>query len=269
MLAERVDDLRHLERGGERLDQHRRADQAGREPEGLAGEDEDVVPQRRLGVVLHLRQVEVEPAIALREPLAAVERVEAEVHERAGDRLAVERQVLLGQVPAARAHEQRRRVVDQLVVTAVGAVVGDRALDRVDQVDVALDLVLPGRRVRVLEVGHEALGAAVQRVDDELAVGRAGDLGAAVLVVGPRRRDLPVAVADLGRLGQEPVRLAALFACLQQLRTARAEPFLELADEGQRLVGEDVRGGVGRGCGGLQFAHGFAPRKDMSRRVIG
>ncbi len=47
--------------------------------------------------------------------------------------------------------------------------------------DVALDLVLPGRRVRVLEVGHEALGARVERVDDQLAVGRAGDLDAAVL----------------------------------------------------------------------------------------
>ena len=42
-------------------------------------------------------------------------------------------------------------------------------------------------RVGVLEVGHEALGARVERVDHELAVGRAGDLDAAVLVVGPRR----------------------------------------------------------------------------------
>ena len=171
----------------------------GREPERLAGEEEDVVPERRLEVVLHLRQVEVQAAVALGEPLAAVEGVEPEVHERAGDGLAVERDVLLGQVPAARPHQQRRRVVDQFVVAAVGAVVGDRALDRVDQVHVALDLVAPGRRVRVLEVGHEALGAAVERVDDELAVGRAGDLRPPVLVVGPRRRDLPVAVADLLR----------------------------------------------------------------------
>ena len=42
-------------------------------------------------------------------------------------------------------------------------------------------------RVRVLEVGHEALGARVERVDDELAVGRPGDLDAAVLVVRRRR----------------------------------------------------------------------------------
>ena len=221
----------------------------------LAGEGEDVVPERRFLPVLHLRQVQVEPAVALGEPRPAVEGVEAEVHERARDRLAADRQVLLGQVPAARAHEQRRRVVDQLVVAAVGAVVGDRALDRVDQVQVALDLVAPGRRVRVLEVGHEALGAAVQSVDDELAVGRPGDLGAAVLVVRPRRRDLPVAVADVLGLLQEAGRRAALAARLQQLGTPCPEALLQLADERQRVVGEDRLKRVVRGCGGFDL-HG-------------
>ncbi len=269
MLAERVDDLRHLERGGQRLDQHGGADQTLREPERLAGEGEDVVPERRLEVVLHLGQVEVEAAVALGQPPAGMEGVEAEVHERAGDGVAVDGEVLLGQVPAARAHEQRRRVVDQLVVAAVGALVGDRALDRVDQVHVALDLVAPGRRVRVLEVGHEALRAAVERVDDELAVGRAGDLDAAVLVVRPRRRDLPVAVADLARLVEEAARGTALGARLQQLGPARAEALLELADERQRVVGEDLGGlVVGRG-GGFHFAHGWTPLRDMSSRVIG
>ncbi len=269
MLTERVDDLRHLERGRERLDQHGGADQARGQAERLTREREDVVPERRLLVVLHLRQIEVEPLVPLGEPLAAVERVQAEVHERARHGLAVDRDVLLGQVPAARADEQRRRVVDQLVVLALGRVVRDRPLDGVDQVQVTLDLVLPGGGVGVLEVGHEALGAAVERVDHELAVGRAGDLRAPVLVVGPGRRDLPVAVADLGRLLQEPGRLAALLAGRQQLGAAGAEAFLQLADEGDRLVGQDLGGGLGRGRGGLRFAHGFTPRRDMSSRVIG
>ena len=63
----------------------------------------------------------------------------------------------------------------------------------------ALDLVAPGRAVGVLEVGHEALGAGVQRVDDQLAVGRPGDLDPPVGVVGAGRRDLPVPVADRPR----------------------------------------------------------------------
>jgi hypothetical protein len=163
--------------------------------------------------------------------------------------------VLLGQVPAARAHEQRRRVVDELVVAAVGAVVGDRALDRVDQVHVAFDLVAPRGGVGVLEVGHEALGAAVEGVDDELAVGRAGDLGAAVLVVRPRRRDLPVAVADVLGLLQEAGRRAALGARLQQLGAAGPEALLQLAHERQRVVGQDRLKRIVRGCGGLDL-HG-------------
>src|SRR2546430_16612692 len=36
-----------------------------------------------------------------------VEEVQAEVHERAGDRLAVDEQVLLGEMPAAGSHDHR------------------------------------------------------------------------------------------------------------------------------------------------------------------
>src|SRR3546814_2726433 len=50
-----------------------------------------------------------------------------------------------------------------------------RSGDRVAQVELALDQVVPGRRRRVLEVRHEDAGAAVQRVDDHLAVDGAGD----------------------------------------------------------------------------------------------
>jgi hypothetical protein len=48
-----------------------------------------------------------------------VEEVEAEVEQAAGDRRAVDQHVLLGQVPAARAHEQRRGLLGQRVLLAV------------------------------------------------------------------------------------------------------------------------------------------------------
>ncbi len=108
------------------------------------------------------------------------------------------------------------------------------------------DLVAPRRRVRVLEVGHEAAGARVQRVDDELAIGRAGDLDAPVGVVGPRRRDAPVGLADVARLGQEverpaaPQRLVALAARGEQLAAPRAEAVVEPRDERDRVGGEDL-----------------------------
>jgi hypothetical protein len=126
-------------------------------------------------------------------------------------------------------------------------VVGDRALDRVDQVHVAADLVAPGRAVGVLEVGHEAARAGVQRVDHELAVGRPGDLGAAVLVVRARRRDLPVGLADLARLFEEveraagAQRLAPLVAGDEQLVPAGPEAAMQLLDERHRVGRDDVR----------------------------
>src|SRR5215472_589203 len=80
---------------------------------------------------------------------------------------------------------------------------GDRTAYRIDQIDLSFDQVLPGRRVGILEIGHEDIGAAVQRIDHHLAVGWAGDLDAAVLKVRRDRRYLPFAVADRLGLGQE------------------------------------------------------------------
>ncbi len=70
VVAQFVEDLLHLERRRDRLDEHRRADRAVRDAERVLGEGEDVVPQPRLEVVLELRQVEVRPGAA-RDELAS------------------------------------------------------------------------------------------------------------------------------------------------------------------------------------------------------
>ena len=133
-------------------------------------------------------------------------------------------------MPSTRSHQQRRGRVDELVVAAVGAVVGDRAVDRVTQVQLAVDHVVPGRRGRVLTVGHEPVGARVQRVDHQLAVGRTGDLHPALGQRLGRRRDLPITLADRGGVAQEAERVftgrqppPSLDPCRQQFRAARAE----------------------------------------------
>src|SRR5205814_2156037 len=88
---------------------------------------------------------------------------------------------------------------------AVGAATleADRAAHGVAQVDLAVDHVVPGRAVRVLEVRHERRGAGVERVDDHLALGRAGDLDPALEHVLRLRRDDPLCFADLLGLGEE------------------------------------------------------------------
>ena len=108
VVAQLVEDLVHLERGGDRLDQHRRPDRAVRDLQGGLGVGEDVVPQPRLEVRLHLRQVEVGAGSASQQLGRVVEEVEAEVDQAAGDRGPVDHEVGLVEVPAARAGHDHR-----------------------------------------------------------------------------------------------------------------------------------------------------------------
>ena len=107
MLAQLVEDLVHLEGGEDRLDQHRRLDRAARACRALSCAcDEHVVPQPRLEMALHLRQVEIGAAAARQQLLGVVEEIQAEIEQRAGHRLRRRPDMLLRQVPAARAHQQ-------------------------------------------------------------------------------------------------------------------------------------------------------------------
>ena len=223
VLAQLVEDLVHLERGQDRLDQDGRLDRSLRHTEPVLRPDEDVVPEARLEVRLELREVEVAAVAAV-----VAEEVEAEVEQRPRHRRAVDLVVPLLEVPAARPHEQHRRIVAERVLLLAG-VERDRPLERVGQVALAVDAVEPGRRVRVLEVGHEHPCARVERVDHHLAVDRARDLDAPVGDLVGRRRNAPVAGPDLGRLGQEVGQLAAveplepLLAPREELDPARPE----------------------------------------------
>ena len=67
---------------------------------------------------------------------------------------------------------------------------------RVEQVQLAIDDVPPGGRVRVLEIRHEHLGSRVQGIDHHLPVGWPGNLDPAIAQVRRERSDLPRALAD-------------------------------------------------------------------------
>ena len=88
--------------------------------ERLLGVGEDVVPEARLEMALQLRQVEARGRALGHDRLGVVEDVEAEIEQRGRHRLAVDQEVVLGQVPAARAHQQDGRLVGQLVGLAGG-----------------------------------------------------------------------------------------------------------------------------------------------------
>ncbi len=264
MIAQLVEDLVHLERGEDGLDQHRRLDGALGQTELRLREQEHLVPQPRFQMRFQLRQIEIGAGAARRQLLRVVEEIESEIEQAARHRPAVDRDVLLRQVPAARPHQQHGGLLVEAIGLAAAAIVEcDLAAHGVHQVALAVELVGPGRRGRILEIRHVAGGAGIERVDHHLAIDRAGDLGPAVEQILGQRRHLPVAGADLRGLLQEIRLLAGIepllpfLARLEQAQALRAELALELHQEGQGLVGQDLlECGIGqRGNGNTGQSH--------------
>ena len=109
----------------------------------------------------------------------------------------------------------------------------------------------PGRRVRVLEVGHEHLRARVEGVDHHLAVDRAGDLDAAVLQLGRRRRrpaSRPRAprASPGGSRAARPPRAA---------RRARAAAASSSRRRGPKRRSRSVRNSIASGVSTSSIAH--------------
>ncbi len=245
MFAQFVQHLVHLEGGQYGLDQHRRLDRAAQDAEALLGMDEHLVPQPRFEMALHLGQVEIRRAAARQQRLRIVEEVQTEIEQAGGHRLAVHGEVLFQHVPAARAHEQHRYLVVQAIGLAVRVDVADGAGDRIAQIDLGIDDVVPARRHRVFQVRHVHAGAGIEAVDQHLALRRPGDLDAPVLQFGGHRGDGPVAVAHAGGLGQEIGQFAcvqpglALYPALQQGPAQRLELARQFGDKGQRTGSQD------------------------------
>ena len=109
MIFQLEEDLVHLERGRQRFDEDRHLDRAARNVQRLLRVHEDVVPQTRFEMALHLRQVEVRTSACRFESRGVVEQIHAEVEEHSGNRTAVDDEMALGQVEAARPDHQRRK----------------------------------------------------------------------------------------------------------------------------------------------------------------
>jgi hypothetical protein len=245
VVPQLVEDLVHLEGGGDGLDEDGAADAAVGQAQALLGVGEDVVPQPGLQMALQLGQVEIGSAAPGQQLLGIVEEVEAEVEEGAGHGLAVHLHMLFGQGPAPGTHDEGGQGVVEPVVLALGTLEGQGAADGVGEVLLALQGGAPGGAVGVLEVRHETLGAGVEGVDDHLAVHGPGDLHPAVLEIGRQRRHRPGTLAHRA-CGREEVEALAPI----ELRLTRPTPGVELVDlgaeavdevahEGQRRLGED------------------------------
>jgi hypothetical protein len=120
--------------------------------------------------------------------------------------------------------------------------VADLAAHRVPEVHLPLEVVVPGGRVRVLEVGHEAIRARVERVDHHLPVHRARDLDDAAREIGGNRGAAPASFPDVARLGEEVERggrVEAVLAGGEEGLDDRPEAPGEIGDEAESRVGEN------------------------------
>src|SRR5271170_2021534 len=258
VVPQLVEDLVHLEGGGQRFDQDGRLERPDGKAELFLGESERVVPEPRLDMALEFRQIESGRRARAALRLRAMEDVEAEVEQRSRNFLAVDEQVPLIEMPAAGAHHQSGGLLAEDVSLAGRRL---REIDRpgptVPEVRLALDHVGEEGRFRVLEIRHEDLRAGIERIDDHFAIDRAGDLDAAVQQIGRNRRDLPVGFPNGAGFGQKIRRLARVeqflpFGAARERREPpRVETTMQLGEEGQGVGGQDFIVARPGGCAKL------------------
>ena len=162
--------------------------------------------------------------------------------------------------PARTDHQHRGIVADLIALAAVGIGEAEAAEPIGLEVRLALDQLVPGRRGRVLEVGHERARAGVERVDHHLGVGRPGDLDAAVLQVGGDASDRPVRLADVARVLAEVGNLARVEPLLpvepavEQLAPPAVESLVQFGNEVERIRGQDcARPGYSTGSATMRW----------------
>src|SRR6516164_2235578 len=115
MVSELVEDFVHLECCHNRFDQDCCANTAIGNAKLLLGKNKDVVPEPRLQMTLHFRQVEVRPGAGRKQKFRVMKKVKAEIEQGAGHGLPVHKNVALVEMPAPRTNEKHGRSLVQLI----------------------------------------------------------------------------------------------------------------------------------------------------------
>lgn len=106
VVTQLIDDLVHLKGSQDGLDQDGAADGAPRHADIVLAQVEGVVPQTSFEVGLHLGEVKVGTKPLLDGLEGIVEEIEAKVEKGARDGLAVDRHMLLLEVPSTWSHDE-------------------------------------------------------------------------------------------------------------------------------------------------------------------
>src|SRR5579864_1141779 len=177
-----------------------------------------------------------------------MEEIETEIKERTGNRRAIYQKMPFIQMPATWTNQQSRHFGIQGVLFALRTHIADCALHGIAEIRLPLQIVLPRRRIRILEVRHENIRAGIERVDDHLAIHGPCDFHAPVEQILWNRRDRPLGLADMGRLGKEVRQLASIDLPLANL--APGEEFLPTL---LKIASQVIQELAGFGCENLSL----------------
>ena len=282
-----MQDLVHLERGGQGFDQHGHFHLADRQAQAHFDEGQHLIPQLRFFHALQLGQVEIRAEVLRRQCRGVVEGEQAEVEQGPGQARAIDADVFFIQVPAARTHHQHGQAfgLQRVVLAAVRRHPVQGAGHGLAQRALAGQQVGPGGRCGIFEIGHVDARPRVQRVDHHLGFDRAGDFDAAVQQGGRQLGDLPVGFAngagvfaEVGQLagiktrgadatGDQPGLAGRLEAAMQFGQEVQGRRGQQLGLTSERGGGQfDARNGIGVGgfaWGNVGVVHGLTVKRAL------
>ena len=240
-----VQDFIHFKRCDNRFNQHRGFDRALWQTQFVLRHHENVIPQTGFQMGFHFRQIEIRAGAACQLFFGIVEQEQREIENTAGNTFAIDQHMLFIQMPAARTYHQRSHFVIQHVAFAV-LFQTDRAANGIAHIDLALNLVIPVRCIRIFKVRHVAVGTGIQRIDDHFALHRTSNFHAAAFQCFWQWCNRPVAFADMAG-GFQEIRtftgihaFGALDAGLQQRLATLFKCAAQFCDKAQGFGGQNL-----------------------------
>ena len=202
VIPELIQNFLGLKNGRQGLNEAGGLHRPNRKTHGALSADKNIIPNSRLKVTLHLRQVEVGGGTSGDELASIMEKVEAKVdqHTRHGATINLEID-LIQMISPGTDKEDCGLLIEPIVL--LGSLKADCSPHGVPQVNLAVNDIGPGGRGGVLQVGHEDPGSGVQGVNDHLPIRRPGDLNPAIHQVGRQWGTPPLTLPNRTCLGEK------------------------------------------------------------------
>jgi hypothetical protein len=99
--------------------------------------------------VLHLGEVKIRAKPPLDALLGVMKEVEAKIKDATTDGLTVDQKMRFIQVPAPSSHDQSGDSIVKFIILPVGGFEGNLSANSVPHVDLAIEIIEPGRCMRV------------------------------------------------------------------------------------------------------------------------